>query len=463
MKWRFMGALMAVTLLILLVENIPLSGYLQQVEHDRIITTLERDAFVLAGRSEESLETPTPSSYTAVIDTARSYRTAGGARVVIVDAQGIAIVTSDDSESHIGDSYASRPEIITALTGEIASGHRYSRTLKMELLYVTVPVYSGGGKVFGAVRLTYPEQVVTDAVNSRLGLLWIVALTTVVLAGIVGLIFSSTVTRRLTMLKHATERFAEGKLDVRADERSGAPELRSLSRSFNAMAGRLNTLIEQQRTFAADASHQLRTPLTALRLRLERAREMLETEPAGAVERLAAAEAEADRLGNIIEGLLLLSRTEATSTPVEKVNVAKTARARVDQWQPLAQESRVHIRYEGPVTASILAVAMAAEQIIDNFVDNALSVSPEGTTIVVRVVKAGPDTSVHVLDEGPGLSEEDCNRAFDRFWRATSDDTGSGLGLAIVAQLALASGAAAQLAPRPNGGLDASVRFTTAR
>jgi signal transduction histidine kinase len=67
---------------------------------------------------------------------------------------------------------------------------------------------------------------------------------------------------------------------------------------------------------------------------------------------------------------------------------------------------------------------------------------------------------LHVLDQGPGMSAEDCTRAFDRFWRAASDNTGSGLGLAIVAQLARASGAAAELTPRPEGGIDASVRFT---
>jgi signal transduction histidine kinase len=260
-----------------------------------------------------------------------------------------------------------------------------------------------------------------------------------------------------------TERLAEGELDIRADEKTGALELRLLSRSFNIMSERLRTLIEQQRTFAADASHQLRTPLTALRLRLERARELLSTDPAGAIERLAAAEAETDRLGNIIEGLLLLSRTEASTAPVVPVNLVAKVQERIAHWQPLAQESRVQVCYEGPSTAAIMAAETAPEQIIDNLVDNALSASPHGGTITVRVVRAGPDTILHVLDDGPGLSEDECNRAFDRFWRATSDEEGSGLGLAIVAQLALASGAEARLTPRPQGGLDASVRFAIAR
>jgi len=460
MKWRFITALMSVTLLVLLVQDIPLGFYLHQVEHDRIITGLERDAFVLAGRSEEALETPNASDDAGLGSIAKIYRQAGGARVVIVNRQGTAVATSDDDESALGDSYSSRPEIQEALAGHISSGHRFSTTLNQELLYVTVPVVSGDS-VLGAVRLTYPDQAVTDIVNQQLGMLSLVALIAVVFAGVVGYIVATSVTRRIRRLQTTTETLAEGDLDVRADETAGASELRSLAHSFNDMADRLKVLITQQRTFAADASHQLRTPLTALRLRLERAHDLLASDPAGAAERLAAAEAEADRLSNLIEGLLLLSRTEASDAPQTRVDAAAIARDRVAQWQPLADESSIRIRFEGPVTAPVMAVESALEQIIDNYIDNALVVSPAGSKLIIRVVTAGPLSSIHVLDEGPGLSQEDCARAFDRFWRATSDDKGSGLGLAIVAQLARASGGTAQLTPRESGGLDASVTLSS--
>ncbi|SDN46993.1 Signal transduction histidine kinase [Cryobacterium flavum] len=479
MKWRLMAAFISVTLLMLLVQDVPLSNYLRSVERDRIITSLERDAFVLAGRSEEALESAVTADDAALATLARTYRGAGGARVVIVNPAGTAIATSDDDQSSIGNDYASRPEIMGALGGQIMSGSRYSDTLELQLLYVTVPVFSGD-RVFGAVRLTYPEPVINDAVNDQLRLLGIVALTTVLLAGIVGYIFSSSVTRRLKLLKDATGRLSNGDLSARADETSGAPEVRSLSRSFNEMAERLDTLLQEQRRFAADASHQLRTPLTALRLKLERAGSLMATDPAGASDRLAAAEAEADRLGTIVEGLLLLSRTEGQPTTLVTVDLAEIARERVEQWHPLAQESGVTIRFDGPATALVSAVATAAEQILDNYLDNALSVSPGNSVIVVRVTEnksaARPDRAgrshaapltetvqLEVLDEGPGLSIEECSRAFDRFWRARSDSTGSGLGLAIVAQLAKASHATATLTPRGSGGLTASATFMAAR
>ena len=461
MKWRFITALMSVTLLVLLVQDIPLGFYLQQVEHERIITSLERDAFILAGRSEQALETSSTSDDAELIQATKDYRDAGGSRVVIVNAEGTAVVISDDDQADLGTSYLNRPEIVEALSGSISTGHRFSSTLNQELLYVAVPILSGT-EVLGAVRLTYPDYIVSNTVNQQLGLLSLVAVIALLMAAIVGYIVSGSITRRIRLLQSATEALAAGDLRSRADESAGTRELRSLAESFNDMAARLELLITQQRTFAADASHQLRTPLTALRLRLERAHDLLETDPAGAADRLAAAEAEADRLSNLIEGLLLLSRTEASDAPREIVDLGSLTRSRVDQWQALAAESDVVIGYEGPMTLQVTAAPNAVEQIVDNYIDNALAVSPAGSVIVVQVQVAGEEAVLHVMDQGPGLSLEECVRAFDRFWRAQSDKNGSGLGLAIVAQLARASGGKAELTPRPSGGLDASASFDIA-
>jgi len=459
--WRFMLALMGVTAVVLAVLLIPISGYLAQSEHDRITTALERDAFVLAGRSEASLENPSASAAAAITELSRRYRDSSeGARVVIVDSTGTAIVTSDDDPAAVGSSYLNRPEIASALSGQIASGTRYSQSLSLELLYIAVPVLAGD-RVLGAVRLTYPAQVVTDASTAKLGGLAIVALTTVLLAGAIGWILSRSVIRPLRRLTELTERFAEGDLSVRAGERTGAPELRSLSRSFNSMAERLTVALDQQRRFAADASHQLRTPLTALRLRLERARQLVGVEPGESVKRIAAAETETDRLETLVEGLLQLSRSEGSTPALGQVDVAAIARERVEQWRPLAEERGLALEYRGADTAVVLAASSAVEQIIDNYLDNAMSVSGAGETIEVRL-EAGPHSStLHVLDRGPGMSAEGLERAFDRFWQGRSDGTGSGLGLSIVRQLAQASGAEVAVRNRGGGGLDASVRFGT--
>lgn len=460
MKWRLMVAFMAVTLLVVLVQDIPLGNYLDRVERERIVTALERDAFLLAGRTEDTLEAAQPDPQ--VVADVHRYRQGSGARVVIVNSDGIALVTSDDDQSATGSSYRSRPEIASALSGEIATGQRHSVSLDTDLLYVAVPVVSGN-RVLGAVRLTYPTQVVTDRVHRQLRMLLLVAGITVLLAGAVAYVMASTVTRRLRRLRHTTELLADGRLDARTHITGGAPEIRSLARSVNKMADRLEDLLRQQRAFAGDASHQLRTPLTALRLRLDSVADLVETDPEAARDTLASAQEEAFRLQRIIDGLLILSRADAEIAS-EHIDLAEAARARAEQWQPLADESDVRIAVQAPSSAPAWAVPGTAEQIIDNLIDNALAVSPPGSTVEVTV-GPGVDTDfvdLHVRDEGPGMSTEDCARAFDRFWRGRGDTGGSGLGLAIVARLAHASGATVELTPRmPPGsvGLDAHVRF----
>jgi signal transduction histidine kinase len=186
------------------------------------------------------------------------------------------------------------------------------------------------------------------------------------------------------------------------------------------------------------------------------------TDADGAAERLLAAEAEADRLGSIIEGLLLLSRAEAHTAQRIVVDLAAVAHTRIDQWAPLGDELGITIEYRGPASAPVWAVDTAPEQVIDNYIDNAIAVSARGDTITVTLDVDGTATNAHVLDRGPGLSTDGYDRAFDRFWRAESDNGGNGLGLAIVAQLARASRGDVALRPRAGGGVDAFARFETA-
>ncbi len=460
MRWRFMGMVMVITALVLIVQTVPLAQYLRTVETDRLITGLERDAFVLAGRAEEALESLDAADVAGIAEAAQLYRGSGGGRVVITDAAGTAVVTSDDDQSAVGGDYSTRPEIAQALAGTIATGSRYSTTLSQDLVYVAVPVISGE-EIVGAVRLTYPAAVVDEEVAERLGVIGIVALLTLAMAGIAGVVFSGTVTRPLRVLTAASERLAAGDLAARAETGRGAPELMQLSSTFNRMADRLSALIDEQRAFAADASHQLRTPLTALRLKLERARDLVASDPDGAEERLAAAERETDRLVTIVEGLLALGRAGAPTVRPVPVDLAAAARARVEQWDPLAAESAVTLRVEGPDRVGVLAIPTAVEQIIDNLLDNALAVSPEGSVLRV-VITGGERPLVSVIDAGPGMSDDELARAFDRFWRGSSTTPGSGLGLAIVAELARASGAEVTLRRGDPRGLVATVAFAPA-
>jgi signal transduction histidine kinase len=455
MRWRLAAVLVGFTALVLLVQNIPLALYLRTVERDRIITGLQRDAFTLAGYSVAALAVPLPVPSANLDARVDAYSASTGARVIVVDPAGVAIASSEDRS---GESYSNRPEVTAALAGTAVSGERSSQTLGEGLIYVAVPVRAGS-KILGAVRLTYPSSQLNATVDERVRGLGIAALITLVSAGLIALLVASTVTRRLRRLGDAAERIAEGDMDARADV-SGGGELEELAESFNTMADRVQALVESQRGFAGDASHQLRTPLTALRLRLDRAAELM-TEDEPAMDQVDAARDEIDRLQRLVDGLLVLARADRRDQDTVAVDVSVVAADRVADWQALADERRVRIDLDTPGMAVALAVPGAVEQIVDNYVDNALEVVPEGSRIVVSVRVDPAGVVLLVDDEGPGLPPEARDRAFDRFWRGRQDGSGSGLGLAIVSSLAQAGGGAVWLGQSPLGGLRAGARFRT--
>ncbi|MEK9536465.1 MAG: sensor histidine kinase [Aquiluna sp.] len=455
MRRLFLFALLGVSVLALLLSDLPFGLYLYGVERDQLITQLQRDAFILGGRAEEGLENGTPEELAITRDLAVAYRDEGGARVVIVDNDGIAQITNDPDDSREGLNYGTRPEIIEALAGRVVSGHRFSETLGVELVYVAVPIYSGQ-HVVGAVRLTFEESAVDDAVNRQLIGVYLVALVTLLFAVVLAIVLSRVLSRNLNQLGAAAKRLSKGDLSSRAPEPKGPKELRDVSTAFNLMANRLELLVGEQKAFAADASHQLRTPLTALQLRIERLRDKIKATKA-TEQGFDEIESEISRMRRLIEGLLALGRASSDSLTRESVDAAEVVRQRVEEWSSLAEEAGIALSCQAPQSARALAVPTAIEQIVDNFIDNAISILSKGGAIDVTVTEELSYVVISVADNGPGISAADAHRAFDRFWRGNATHEGTGLGLAIVRQLAQASGGSVSLTPGETGGTVARV------
>lgn len=455
MTRRLLVSYLTITAFVLALLVIPLGVTFADREQDRLATDLERDATVLASFSEDALE---HGADTDLQGAAEEYSERTGARVIIVELDGVSVADSDP----LGDSprdFSTRPEIDAALAGERTDGVRHSETLETDFMYVAVPV-SSGGVVHGAVRISYPMSEIDQRVRDnwiRLGLL---SLGVLALVAVVGIVLARSVTRPVTHLRRATAALASGDLSERVPVDRGPPELRSLGRSFNDMASRLEELMHAQRAFVADASHQLRTPLTALRLRLEN---LEASEDRLRSSDLEAAIDETARLSRLVDGLLLLARGEGDRPTCEVADLAGIASERQRVWEPLASEREVSLRFSATGPSSALAVPGAAEQILDNLIDNALEVSPPGSSISVDVRGENGVVLVKVTDEGPGLDDEERERAFDRFWRGPgATPGGSGLGLAVVRQLALVCGAEVVLLSADKRGTDARVTFRAA-
>ncbi len=462
MKNRLLAVMVGLVVIVLIANDVPLSVHLAQIERDRLTTTIQRDAFTIGGRVTPLMglmgAVRTREISTVLSDYARQI----DETVVVVDDKGYLAASNDPTKS-VGDDYVGRPEIATALLGTPTSGIRSSTTLGGDLMYVAVPVLSGTA-ILGVVRITYPKSVVDARVNDYLRGILLTAAISIAAAVMVALLFARFVTRSLDGLRQTTERFTDGDLDAIAQE-SGPPETRKLASSFNVMARRLVRMIDQQRSFAGDASHQLRTPLTALRLRLEQASDLVESNPREARNHLDEALSETERLSRLIEQLLQLARAEGATLPIEALRIAECVTERVEQWSSLAEERGVGLIVDITTGEYGLGSAMALGEILDNYLDNALEVSPVGSTVRVTADVGNDVVEIVVRDEGPGLSDEQRLRAFDRFWRGDEHSNrrfGSGLGLAIVSQLANASNFGVELRKSPQGGIDAVVRVPRA-
>jgi two-component system, OmpR family, sensor kinase len=377
-----------------------------------------------------------------------------GERIVVVDAAGRTIADSA-GEAARGTLYATpdRPEFGVALAGEIDSRDRRSETLGEELLLVTVPVVDRN-RVAGAVRVSASNAEVA----ARLRETWfrLAAIGLIVIVGGLALAWflATSLARPVRRLAIAADRLGRGDLDARAAP-TGPRELRALASSFNRMASALAASLAAQREFIANASHQLRTPLTGLKLRLE----ALEC-AGGDGDDVAKAEAELDRLSALVDDLLELARAAGSESPEPAaVDLAAAAEAAADRWrEPAAREGkRVAVTRDGR------AVAWASEadvaHVLDNLIENAVRYCPPGAEISLAARSDGRRAVLVVADDGPGIPDADRPRVFERFYRGTngrSAGPGTGLGLAIVAELVTRWGGEVRLADGPGTRVETS-------
>lgn len=447
MRLRLAAAFVGVATLILVAFSFPMGTFVANVERERFVTALERDAFVLAGHAKETLNISASSQQPSLDPYIAAFSKTNTATVVVTDSQGLAI-SSSDSSVVIGSNFSNRPEVAKALKGTPAVGERTSKTIGGKLLFVAVPVLLGDS-VLGSVRLSSPKSQVDHDVRTRIFGILLVAVISLLVAVAAAVVLAQTISRPLNRLTRRTNSLSTGDFSVRADENSGPPEIRNLSRSFNTMASRLGSMIDHQRQFAGAVSHQLRTPLTALRLRLEQAEMSADASNSELLDALEASRTETDRLQGMVEQLLALARLEGRTAETVVVDAALIARERTEVWEPLAAERNASLSLRAPHSALCKALDGALEQVIDNYVDNALSVVPENGHVEIEVSVVDGTVVVDVLDDGPGLTSEQRALAFQRFWRGpgTTGADGTGLGLAIVEQLAIASGGEVMLFP----------------
>jgi len=248
---------------------------------------------------------------------------------------------------------------------------------------------------------------------------------------------------------------------------SGLPdEVAPMVRSLNALLARLDEAMASQRAFVADAAHELRSPLTALKLQAQVVRRT--DDEATRAQAMDALVAGVDRAARLVEQLLTLARNEpgAAAGRLLPLDLAEVVRQVLADLAPQAQARGTALHLELPADTpearfEVAGDAAALSVLVRNLVDNALRYTPEGGQVQVQLRHEAGQVLLQVDDSGPGIPPEERERVFDRFVRGSGagQTTGSGLGLAIARSIARRHGASLQLLEAPLGGLRVELRL----
>ena len=371
---------------------------------------------------------------------ARRYTDLYGEPLVVVDAARAPVVETGGARA----ADVAGP-IDKALRNEPAGAVQWLRPWSREQLVRYRPV-GDGTRVTGAVVMEASVRRATSDIAGHWALIAAGALTALVVCGLLALVLSRWVLRPLADLGAGVRAISAGSRRSRVPADAGPPELRELAVSFNRMSEAVAEADERQRRLVADASHQLRNPMAALRLRVY----ALERRITPDGERTYRSTlGEVDRLEALLDRLLTLATADQASESGEPGDVAAAIHDRVRAWRPAAEDAGISLSAPDSAPGRTALSTEELAQVLDVLLDNAVKYAA-GASVEV----SWDGRALTVADTGPGLSDEEISLAAQRFWRADHHrgSRGSGLGLAIAGQLLAAHGGEMRIArTEPHG------------
>ncbi|MFE1248892.1 ATP-binding protein [Streptomyces sp. NPDC058735] len=460
MRTRLLPLLIVLMAAVLLALGVPLAASTagaqqQRVVVDRIDDTARFSA--LAGFVTDSPDGPTGAFENERLATLsselRSYHEVYGIRVGVFYRNGRAMARAPvrwalPQDGEVRDAFAE------ALLSRRSHDPQQVWPWQRRNLVVASPVIRDGDVV--AVVVTDSP---TGRMRSRTLQGWLVIgageIAAMLLAVGAALRLTGWVLKPVRILDATTHDIATGRLKSRVAAAGGPPELQRLARSFNEMADHVEDVLEQQRAFVADASHQLRNPLAALLLRIE----LLSFELPEGNKEIASVQAEGKRLAQVLDDLLDLALAEHAEADLKITDIGALTAERLAAWAPTAEAKGVRLVGDCPATTA-WADPITLSSALDAIIDNAVKFTPEGRCVEVSVASHGVSSTVVVTDHGPGLTDEELARVGDRFWRSGRHQNvkGSGLGLSISRALLAAGGGSIAYDHNEPAGLRVTVR-----
>ena len=378
MRSRLAGTYLVLIALVLVALEVPFAitlaaGATQEMVLDRFV-----DAARFASLADPALRS---GELVALTDEFRRYDDLYGIQAAVADRDGRLVATAGDLAAFQTPAVSER--LAQALAGERVGAEGTIWPWDTDPLAVAVPV-TRADEVVGAIITLSPTTGIRHDIERSWGMASGFGVLAGAAFGLVAFALTRWVLRPVAQLDGAVHRMAaDHELASPVPAAAGPPELRRLTRSFNDMAARVTDLLTRQQEFVAQASHQMRNPLTALMLRAESLGEFI-TDPSGREEHRLAME-EAQRLGLILDDLLALARAEAGQHERDVVDAAVTADERVAAWLPMAARHGISLTRTGCDHAEVLAVPTAVGQTLDALIDNALKFAGPAATVRVDV------------------------------------------------------------------------------
>ncbi len=382
-----------------------------------------------------------------------------GGRLMVLDQSG---KVQADSFSELNGKRLEIPEVASVLTGEKAvdygvHGFDPDRSLSVFsyfgsqqgqedewVAYCSAAIVSGGETVGVLVYSSSVGDMMASLVALQKNML-IYFLVAAFVAAVIALFLSRLITKPVDRLTRGIQRMGRGDLSVRVPVKGGG-ELRKLAETFNTMSEKLERLDKSRNQFVSNASHELKTPLSTMKILLENIIYQPDMQANLRTEFLTDVNSEIDRLNLIISDLLTLVSmdTNAMRLRLETFKIGDLVTEVVQRLSIVARQKQQEIRVNLSDGCEMHADRAKLTQVIYNILDNAIKYTPPRGVIRLRLVRSGRNAVLTIADNGPGIPKEDQAHIFDRFYRvdkARSRDTGgTGLGLSIVHQFVLMHG-----------------------
>ena len=392
---------------------------------------------------------------THLVTEVRAHTTLYGDDVVVVDARRRVVVEAGMR--------AADPDVAAAIDAALRNQPRQApgelRPWSGGTVLFTQAVGTGTN-VSGAVVLRSSVTPAVTDIRFRWAVVLLAALVAAVACVLLVLRIARWLLRPVAQLADGVHAVAAGRERTHVDVGTGPPELRGLAEQFNQMSDALAESAGRQRQLVADASHQLRNPLAALRLRIDT---LASTDPA-----YDPVVSELDRLEALLDGMLTLASADSMATDLAasaahaSCDAATVLADRIEAWGQAAHTAGVRLDGEIPAALPVHCAEPELAQVLDVVLDNAIKYAGAGATIRWTCHATPANTTLTVDDDGPGVPEEHLERLTERFWRATTATPGSGLGLAIAERLTTAHGGRFTVTRSDRGGLAVTVTLRTA-